>query len=308
MEFLDGAIGRFVNLLGIESADAVAMDLHPGYSNRRLARALSEKWSAEIIEVQHHWAHAASLMAENDLDELVCLTLDGTGYGADGHAWGGEVLRADLSSFDRVAHLQGFPLLGGEMAVRDPRRLAFSLDEMCGIDRNVFEGRDADVLRKSMATSKLTSGMGRLLDALSFRLGACSQRTYDGEPAMRLEPLLESGRNVHGFKADSRSGQIMTADLWAQLNEAKGRPDDLAASFVSAVMDALVELAADEASRRGIDSIGISGGVSYNAPICRMFLSGAEKRGMKAIMHGRLPPGDGGISAGQCAIALKRVS
>ena len=111
-----------------------------------MAKEMAQSAGAELVEVQHHWAHAAALMLDAGLEEIVCLTLDGTGYGADGQAWGGEVLHATFDDYERVAHLEGFPLLGGEMAVRDPRRLVFALSARAGLPLPYFSERDASVL------------------------------------------------------------------------------------------------------------------------------------------------------------------
>ena len=306
VDFLGHAIEHFCKLLGVDRVQAVGADLHPGYSNRKLAKQLAVRYDAELVMVQHHWAHAAALMVDSGVDEIVALTLDGTGYGSDGNAWGGEVLRADLDSFDRVAHLQEIPLLGGEMAVRDPRRLVFALDEMSGRTNGYFSDREAEVLRKIMHTSAGSSGFGRVLDALSCYFGVCRKRTYDGEPAMKLEPVLEAGERIHPFKAQRVNGTVMTADLYRQMTEAKGRKEDLSLSFVAALLESLVEAACDEAEKRGIRHIGLTGGVSYNGPVSSLTKQMVEERGLEFVCHDRLPNGDGCVSSGQCAIALKK--
>ena len=308
IDFLESSIGHFRKLLGVDHLQAVAMDLHPGYTNRRLGKRIALREGAELVEVQHHWAHAASLMVESGEEEMVALTLDGTGYGADGQAWGGEVLRADLASYDRIAHLQPIPLLGGEMAVRDPRRLVFAMDEMAGIPGGYFNDREAAVFRKILPRSPLASGFGRLLDALSCHLGVCQKRTYDGEPAMKLETLLERGKVSPGLVAERKGGVVMTVPLFQQLKEMRGSKEDLAVTYVAAVLRSLVEAATDEAERKGIEAIGLTGGVSYNCVISSLAQEMVENRGLRFVCHDRLPNGDGGISSGQCAIALKRTS
>ena len=128
-EYLEEAVRTQMRFVGCEPS-AVAIDLHPGYANRRLGRALAQEHGAELVEVQHHWAHAASLMADNRIDGCVALTLDGTGHGDDGMAWGGEVLASDYDGYRRVAHLEYIPLLGSERALYDLRRLRFAIDTM----------------------------------------------------------------------------------------------------------------------------------------------------------------------------------
>ena len=187
-EYLETATDSFIDLLGC-TPQAVAMDLHPAYVNRKYGKKLSERYNVPIFEIQHHWAHAASLLVENDIDEAVVLTLDGTGHGTDGNAWGGEVLRASLEDYKRVAHLQYIPLIGGEKAVTDPVRLKFAIDEINGIDTGIVPETNANVYRKMIGKSIGTSAMGRFLDALAVTLDICRQRTYDGEPAMKTEQI-----------------------------------------------------------------------------------------------------------------------
>jgi hydrogenase maturation protein HypF len=307
IDFLEASIDHFRRLLGVDAVQAVGMDLHPGYTNRKLGKKLAIQTGAELVEVQHHWAHAAALMLEAGVDEMVALTLDGTGYGSDGQAWGGEVLRADFGSFDRIAHLQGIPLLGGEMAVRDPRRLVFALEQMAGKRGSYFSDREAEVLRKIMATSAKTTSFGRVLDALSCYFGVCQKRTYDGEPAMKLERVLESGKRSVELRAERRGGEIGTVDLFQQMTSTPGSKEDLALSFVAALLESMVDAAAEEAGKRGLKSIGLTGGVSYNGVVSSLTKEMVEARGLRFACPDRLPNGDGGVSSGQCAIALKRV-
>ncbi len=307
IEFLNSAIEYQRKLLGVDKIQAVAIDLHPAYTNRKLGKKMAWNAGASLVEVQHHWAHAASLLVDAQLESIVALTLDGTGYGSDGKAWGGEVLRSDFSSFDRVAHLQEIPLLGGEMAVRDVRRLVFAISEMLGRSTNYFKDRDAQVLKKIMTSSPQTTSFGRILDALSCYLGICCYRSYDGEPAMKLEKWLERGKKTIDFEVRKEGSSIMTVPMFGQLFESSGKKEDLAFSFVHDLLSAMVESALEEAKRSGIDHIGLTGGVSYNHTITKMTKDLVEMRGMKFVCHDRVPNGDGGISTGQCAIALNEL-
>ena len=299
-EYLETATDSFIDLLGC-TPQAIAMDLHPAYVNRKYGKKLSERYNAPIFEIQHHWAHAASLLVENDLDEAVVLTLDGTGHGTDGNAWGGEVLRSSLDSYERIAHLQYIPLIGGEKAVTDPVRLKFAIDEINGVDSGIVAETNANVYRKMIGKSIGTSAMGRFLDALAVTLDICRQRTYDGEPAMKTEPYLAKGKYIEGFETSTVSGVIGTAHLVRDMP--KGSKADIAYSMTKTIIDELVNDACDDAMKKGIDFIGLTGGVSYSAPICRMVEESVKARGMNFIMHDKVPCGDGGISVGQAAIA-----
>lgn len=279
--------------------------LHPGYANRGFAKRLAEEYDSERIEIQHHWAHAASLMVDNKVNEVVALTLDGSGHGDDGTVWGGEVLMSDLSKFSRVGHLEHIPLLGSEKALYDLRRLRFAIDTLNGIENHSFSDGDASVLMKMMDKSVKCSSMGRLMDALSYSLGVCSERTYDGEPAMKLEPLLASGRLIPGFETSREGGVIKTVELFSRIKR-DHRPADAAYSIVYNVMKELVDCAVEAADANGVKAIGITGGVSYSSPVCKMF-SEMIPPGYRPMFHNNIPNGDGGISIGQTAIALRKI-
>ncbi len=298
-EYLEEAVRTQIRFLNC-TPDIIAMDLHPGYSNRPLARTMSQEYGCELIEVQHHWAHAASLMVDNHIPECVALTLDGTGHGDDGTAWGGEVLRTDFHNYQRIAHLQEIPLLGSEKALYDLRRLRFAIDRMNGNENHDFNESEACVLDKLMARSVRATSFGRILDALSFSLGVCSKRTYDGEPAMKLEPLLSRGRLVDGFETTTVNGIVQTAHLFHDSDE---RKEDVAYSIVYNILKELVKSACSCAQSNGINHIGLTGGVSYNRPITRIFTELVKKNGMNPVLHNDVPNGDGGVSIGQAAIA-----
>jgi len=303
-EYLEEAVRTQIRLVGCDPS-IIAIDLHPGYSNRKLAKALAEEHGAGIIQVQHHWAHAASLMADMSIDGCACLALDGTGHGDDGMAWGGEVLSADFSGYKRTAHLEYIPLLGSERALYDLRRLRFAIDSMNGSENHDFTDKEATVMSKMMGNSVKTSSMGRILDALSYSLGVCSQRTYDGEPAMLLEPLLSKGKLVDGFETYTDHGVIRTAHLFDRIGSVKR--EDAAYSIVYNIMSELVVSSISAADSAGFKYIGLSGGVSYNSAIASMFKDMVISSDHLPAIHKEVPNGDCGISVGQAAIALGRI-
>jgi len=302
-DYLEQSVRSLMRMVNCKP-EIIAADLHPGYGNRRFAKILCEETGAEMIEVQHHWAHCASLLADNEKEEGVILALDGTGYGDDGNAWGGEVMYADMGTYERIAHLQYIPLLGSEKALYDLKRLRFAVDRMNNIDSRLFDEQSTDVLGKMMSKSVKTSSLGRLLDTLAFSLDVCKERTYDGEPAMKMEPLLSRGKRIKGYETEMKGREIMTAPLFTLFGKREKR-EDIAYSVVRAVMDEMVNAACDTALSKGLNAIGVSGGVSYNEPICKMIDEAAKNRGMDVMHHSRIPNGDGGISMGQACIALR---
>ncbi len=306
-EYLEEAVRLQISLTGC-TPQIVAEDLHPAYLNRPFAHRLAEEYGAELTDVQHHHAHVASLMADRgDISHMTALALDGTGHGDDGAAWGGEVMSCDYRGYERLAHLEYIPLLGGQKAVRDIRRLRLAIDMMNGDESTTgFSDSELSVLSKLSGRSVKTSSFGRILDALAYSLGVCSTRTYDGEPAMRLEALLARGKYVEGFETCTENGIIRTAHLFSGIEKYPNKAD-AAYSAVRSIVSEMVDSAADKADADGEDYIGITGGVSYDVPIVRMAEESAEKRGKRLLCHTRVPNGDGGISTGQAAVALGRL-
>jgi hydrogenase maturation protein HypF len=295
-----------------------------------LAFELADIFNVETFEIQHHWSHAVSLMLDADITEpLIVLTLDGAGYGPDGTIWGSEIL---YSYFDRYKHLGStelLPLIGGDMAVHHPRRLVFGIYEKLGLnsdDLNYFAPHEAEVYRNILKTSPQTSSFGRVLDSISCYLGIATERTYDGEPAMKLERYLAMGKKEYEFETeismyDDKPNIVRTMPLFKQLFELVGdknpfdltdaKKANLSYSFVNEFIRNLVKISLDGTKLMDVKYFGISGGVTYNLPIVDMIQeevksakeAGDVEKGLKFLTHSRLPNGDGGISAGQNAIA-----
>lgn len=306
--FLEEALRHIMSLTMKKSGiDAVVMDEHPGYDTRNVAKKFVEEYTSPLFEVQHHWAHAASLQVEHDLDECIVLALDGLGYGSDGKFWGGEVLYSNYHDFKRIGQLEYIPLLGGDAATRDPRRLVFAIFNKLGKEM-IFKGKEAEILTKLMDKSPQISSLGRVLDALSCYLNICCTRTYDGEPAMKLERYLAMGIPKYSFNIEMKKGVLGTVDLFRQLDEKINKSltekdkADYAYSMVKSIMDNLTDIAVDYAENNGIKNIGLSGGVTYNIPITEMVEKQVKKAGLKLVVHNQIPNGDGGISIGQNAI------
>jgi hydrogenase maturation protein HypF len=317
LRFLNLSIDHLIKLLGIKRIDGVGVDLHPQYPTRRIGIDISKRFDAPFFEVQHHWAHAVSLMIDNDVDEdIIALTLDGTGYGTDNNIWGGEVLRSSYRSFKREASLEYIPLLGGDKAVLDPKRVVFAIYQKLNKIVPYYDDRTTEIFIKMINKSVVSSSMGRVLDALSCYLNIGIERTYDGEPAMKLERYLLNGKDEYEFKTeiiDADRKIVRTLPLFDQLYDyvnyenvphlSEREKSNLAYSFVRSLIEKLVTVGIDCAEQNDIGFIGLSGGVSYNIPITRMVKEIVEDSNLKLLLHKRVPNGDGGISIGQNAIA-----
>jgi len=294
----------------------VACDLHPGFATTKLAFKIAESCHVPVIKVQHHYAHIAKLMAENDVDEVVGIACDGFGYGEDGKAWGGEILHCSSNGYERIGHLEEHLMLGGDLATKFPLRMVASiLGDVEGIDEWLNSKaayfphgqKEIEIVLAELGRKKglYTSSCGRVLDAVSALLGICYSRTYEGEPAMKLESTAAYGKDA--LKLQPRiQGEILDTRLL--LEEVYRRRDslpvaDLACSAQSYLARGLAELAVSGAERLELPTIGFSGGVAYNEQITLAIRDFIQERGFRFIMHNRVPPGDAGISFGQAIVA-----
>ncbi|MGA1792682.1 MAG: carbamoyltransferase HypF [Thermoplasmatota archaeon] len=324
LDYLDLSAKRFMYLFGAEDIEAVVVDKHPRYTSRRWGIDLAEDRGIPFIEVQHHHAHAASLMVDAGVEQMTTVTVDGVGYGDDGTPWGGEVIFTDREKYVRVGQLEPFGIPAGDGAAYHPERIAFWLSQEVGHHFDLGDQRSMEVLANSHHRTPMTSSLGRVLDALSALMLGVTWRTYDGEPAMRLERLLSSSRSPRYdlFESERPDYEVSVMDRWKTLLEESSRSTggeigpgmdieyhhraDLAMGFVGSIVDDLVKIAAstetmhDEADR---PVIGLSGGVSYNVPIVKRFVETCLELGVEPVLHSRVPPGDGGISVGQVYLA-----
>ena len=306
LEFLEKSLKHMIKLtMEEEKIDAVGMDLHPGYDSRKIAEKLANEYNVPLFEIQHHWAHAVSLLLDNNIEESVVLTLDGLGYGSDGRYWGGEVLATNFESFKRIGHLEYIPLLGGDKATHDPRRLVYAIFKTFN-QEEYFSGSEAEILDKMMSKAPRSSSLGRILDALSCYLGICKKRTYDGEPAMKLEKYIAKGEAKFDFYTPIKNGVINTTDLFRQLKEKIKNPiterqkADFAYSLVNSIIENLTNIAIEFASKSNIDNIGLTGGVSYNIPITEMVERQVKKNPRFALAEN----GGGNIGFGEAALCV----
>lgn len=329
---------RLENLFDLTPA-ALACDMHPSYLSSQWAREQAREHNLPLIEVQHHHAHIASVMAEaiaagqlaTDA-RVLGIAFDGTGAGTDGTIWGGEFLIAGLGGFERAAHLRTWALPGGAASVRDARRNAFALLSELGLLEHPGAARLLDSLdeqtRSVTATmierginSPRTSSMGRLFDAAAAILGICDKATYEGEPAIELEAAAWRALDGKPVRLDgNHTGVFTSADdspildprplIEALLNgiEAGAPADRLALGFHIAITHATTHIAREICDHEGLDTVALSGGVFMNRLLLQLLTHELKDAGLAVLIPHAVPVNDGCIAYGQAAIARARLA
>lgn len=322
---------RLEDLFDVAPA-ALACDLHPSYLSSQWAREQARKCNLPLVEVQHHHAHIASVMAEaiaagqlaTDA-RVLGIAFDGTGAGTDGTIWGGEFLVASLGGFERAAHLRTWALPGGAASVRDARRNAFALLSELGLlerpgAERLLGGLDEQT-RSITATmierninSPRTSSMGRLFDAAAAVLGICGQATYEGEPAIELEAaawralgseIAHVPDDKDGCSASDPSLLDQEALFEALLEGIRaGAPaGQLALDFHVTIARASARIANEICAREGLDTVALSGGVFMNRLLLQLLTRELKSMGLTVLVPHSVPVNDGCIAYGQAAIA-----
>ncbi|MCD6443891.1 carbamoyltransferase HypF [Candidatus Bathyarchaeota archaeon] len=326
---LERAVSFLLKTYRIDLSDVVvAVDKHPRYLSRLLAEKWIETYGCRLVEVQHHHAHAASVMVELGVkdSEMVAVTLDGAGYGDDGTVWGGEVLITGYGAYTRFGHLEQVPMPGGDRATEYPVRMLMSiLSRFMPVEevREFIVGRglhkglpygaeeaDAVLSLLERGDAPLTSSLGRVLDSASALLGICFKRTYEGEPAIKLEATSSRAKPIDLLEPRvSRSKPLVqTHRIFEELLEKLDRPrEQLAYSVQRALGLSIGELAVMASKGRGVDRVLVSGGAAVNTVIFEAIREKAEEAGLKAYVNTVVPAGDGGVSLGQAAVAGFRV-
>lgn len=296
---------------------AIACDMHPGYATTRWAG--HHDGGLPVYQVQHHHAHAVSLLAEHGRlgSPLLAVTYDGTGYGTDGTIWGGELLAlTDPSGFTRVGHLKPFALPGGDGAARQPARIALDLMARAGVSWDAdlppvagvgAEGRHvlAQQIPRGVGCIKTTS-MGRLFDGVSSLLGVCQEVTYEGQAAIELEQQARIGTTGFALDFGICGGVLDPAPVIVGLIEgfrAGVAAADLAAAFHDAVIRATVAAVAECALAAAIPTIGLTGGVFANRLLLAGIRNGLQEIGFDVLTHRLVPCNDGGLALGQAVAA-----
>ena len=318
-KFFEEAVRHLKGVLEIEP-EILAYDLHPDYFSTRWA--LQQK-GMQLVGVQHHHAHIASCMAENHLDgRVIGFALDGTGYGADGKIWGGEVLVAGYDGFERLAHLEYVPLPGGTAAIREPWRMAVSyLAHHFGREFlrlpipfvRQLNPRKADILLQMIereVNSPFTSSCGRLFDAVAALAGVREQVNYEAQAAIELEMLAAGSADDTGYEfalvPQGRGWVIGTRSLFeALIGDLTRREPAVAISrrFHNGLIVVLAKLAGLAREMTGLDRVCLSGGTFNNVYLCAGLESRLASAGFEVFTQNEVPAGDGGLSLGQAMVA-----
>ncbi len=313
LAFFEHTVNHLKKILDLE-IQLVACDLHPEY--------LSTKWAMQqslpVVQVQHHHAHLASVMADCGIDEgTIGIILDGTGYGTDGNIWGGEVLVGDFQSFERMAWLQPVAMPGGTMAIKQPWRMALSYlhaaygSDLPDIDwpetANEQGRRNLLTMIDRQINSPLTSSCGRLFDAVSAILGVCTEINYDAQAAIELEAIADPD-NLEPFDDIMPStfpGPLDTRPLVRCLIEARTDTpvEFLAARFHASLAELFIRAAKQARDATGVNGVALGGGVYNNRLLLRYVMDRLAQERFTVYTHKQVPTNDGGLALGQAVIA-----
>ena len=318
-DFLSETIRRFSEMFRFRP-DHIACDMHPGYFSSQHASELEKELRVPLHKIQHHHAHIASCMAEYGIeDEVIGICFDGTGYGTDGNIWGGEFLISGLKKFERYSHFDYIPMPGGEMAIREPWRMAYSyiykysgesfdfdsypLFRSAGKEKLLF-------LREMMETgtnSPLTSGAGRLFDAVSALLGLCTHETFDSEAPMRLESAIDCETDdSYPFRIGKTISFKDTLDSIIE-DIPRRKAGEIAAMFHNTVAQAIFEVSRQIRKETSIKRVVLSGGVFQNRYLLEKATGLLKRDKFMVLTNHQVPANDGGISLGQLVIASKLI-
>ena len=310
-------IEHFQRLFGLEPT-AVAYDLHPEYLSTKYALALENIDTK--IGVQHHHAHVASCMVDNEIaGDVIGVAMDGLGFGLDGRLWGGEFFVANFREAERFAHLDYVPLPGGAKAIREPWRMAAMYlqavfgDNYPSISFVAETGRQKLKTIQRVAASRTnspeTSSMGRLFDAVSSLLCLRDVTNYEGQAAVELEQIANEHAD-HPYSFEFSNGvinaetviQTIVADLLDGVP-----PAIISTRFHAGVASLITSIANRIREEYKLNRVVLSGGVFQNSILVCATLAQLESAGFEVFTHRRVPPNDGGISLGQAAIADARL-
>ncbi|MBW2065590.1 MAG: carbamoyltransferase HypF [Deltaproteobacteria bacterium] len=316
--FFQSTIQHLKKILDIQP-EIIAHDLHPDYLSTRYAK---EQGQGRKIGIQHHHAHIASCMAENMLEgPVIGLSFDGTGYGLDGHIWGGEVLVAEATHFQRVAYLSYVPMPGGSAAIKEPWRMAASyLYGTFGEDfwelgvplLNQVEKKKIQIITEMISkgiNSPRTSSMGRLFDGIAAILGLRYHVSYEGQAAMELEShSTEVSDKIYGYEwvSEGETYKILLQPLIRGIvKDVQNRVSlsRIGGKFHQWLIFLFSDLCEIVRKDTGLNRVALSGGAFQNMILFSGLSKALEKKGFEVYTHRLVPSNDGGLSLGQAHIA-----
>lgn len=322
-------IHNFEHIFKLEP-EVIAYDLHPNYLSTQYALDRASKDKIPTFSIQHHQAHIASCMAENSIPSsapVIGVSFDGTGYGTDGAIWGGEIFLGDYSNFKRIFHLKYFKLTGGDMAIRNPSRIALVYLYQSGIDwsNNLPAVLASSPTQLSIIKSQVdhninstsTSSMGRLFDAVAALIGIRQTVNYEAQAAIELEAIAdpdEKSTYPFNFYEESRNGidnseNSIIIDPIPLLREITNDylnnrpPSIISAKFHNTIVNIVLSACSEIRNRFGISDVALSGGVWQNHTLLSKTIACLENNHFRTLIHQKLPTNDGGISFGQAIIA-----
>ena len=320
LDTFEATVAAFEGMYAIEP-ETVAADAHPGYATSRWARI---HHADRVVEVQHHHAHVAAVMAEHRLPPdrpIIGVAFDGTGYGTDGAIWGGELLHADAHGFERAAHLAYVPLPGGDASIRTPARVALAHLHVAGVGwaDDLAPVAEVDPIERGIVARQLetgfgcvpTSSMGRFFDAIASLLGLRHRISFEAQAAIDLEIAAHRSTEVtapryrFAIAAETFAASDVVADVVRDVR-AGVAVDAIALGVHLAVVDLVRTLAARSREVTGIDTIALSGGVFQNALLTELTTRRLRDDEFRVLTHRRVPCNDGGLALGQAYIAVHR--
>lgn len=312
------SIEHFKKLYDIEP-EIIVYDMHPEYLSTKFAIEYSGIPVSRKIAVQHHFAHAVSCMVDNSIEgPVIAVTFDGTGYGDDGTVWGGEILIADFSEYERVAHFEPVLMPGGASAIRNPWQMAMGyLYKVFGMEifekkisflKIIEEAELRNVVRliEKMVNSPVTTSCGRLFDAVAAISGLRFHVNYEGQAAIEFEQAMnvDTDRGYDFYFVTEHDGRYLIK--WDEMMrevvgdvEAGESIGVISARFHRGLADVVSEVVERIGKDRGIEKVVLSGGVFMNMVLLDTLTRGLEKRGFWVYTHSRVPTNDGGIALGQ---------
>jgi hydrogenase maturation protein HypF len=327
VEHFENTIDLYQQLFRVKP-EILAYDLHPEYLSTKYALTYAAEKGLPAIGVQHHHAHIVGCLVENGFDgQVIGIAFDGVGYGTDGNLWGGEFLVCDRGNFERVAHLEYAPMPGGATAIHKPYRMALGyiyallgpempLDSLPIMSKIPYE--EVNIIRTQLVrrlNSPLTSGAGRLFDAVSALAGVRGQVDYEAQAAIELEMIAPD--DVTQFEPypfiidDNKPAVIKLHDLIsAVVNDVqKGiEPGVVSARFHLTMTQVILETCRLISQKSGLKTVALSGGVFQNRLLLNLVVNALEKEGFNVLTHHLVPCNDGGISLGQAVVANYQIN